>query len=776
MSEHESVERATGTAAPHGAHALDLDLFLISFAILFLELACIRWFGSTVIFLTYFTNIVLLACFLGMSVGSMLANRPGNLASSVLPLCAVGVAAAWNIAWLYQSELGLVIDVGRQSAPELIYFGAEYRTADPTAFIVPIELVAGLFFVLISLMFVGLGQVLGRAFAASPDRVRGYLANVLGSIAGIVAFGALSYLETSPLIWFAVALALILRFVPRLNWLQLGAQMATLIVVAMTAYGADEPGDLTWSPYYKILHNREARVIVANNIGHQEMKALPREGELYLLPHMLLHDSVTEPSSTPDASGTTGHAAAPAPVFEDVLVIGAGSGNDVTAALLAGARHVDAVEIDPAIYRIGRDHHPNRPYLDPRVEVHLDDGRGFLRRTDRQYDLVVYALVDSLVLHSAYSSLRLESFLFTEEAFRDIARHLKPGGLFAMYNYYRQGWVVGRLVELARRSFGSEPLVLSLPPLDKIAPEDSQAGHYTVVLAGRPPVAGQPAALDSIRAQFAHSGSYWLSAVPAINIAHNSFGAVAPSPLELAELRNVPWMQLRPTAVETAGSGRLPDDNWPFLYLRRASIPAHNVHGMLIIAALSLLMLLVATRGQQRRLSGRMFFLGAGFMLLETKGVVHMALLFGSTWMVNSVVFLTILLFIALANLFVLRFTPRRLWPAYVLVVASLALNMVIPMASFLSLDEPYRTSLSCLVVFAPVFFAGVIFATAFRDSAQPDLDYGSNVAGVILGGLAEYFSLVVGFNGLIAIALGFYLLSWVLRPGWIGALRNRVV
>ena len=69
----------------------------------------------------------------------------------------------------------------------------------------------------------------------------------------------------------------------------------------------------------------------------------------------------------------------------------------------------------------------------------------------------------SLVLHSGYSSLRLESFLFTEQAFRDIRARLKPDGVFLMCNYYRQGWVVGRLEEMARKVFGTEPVVISLP-------------------------------------------------------------------------------------------------------------------------------------------------------------------------------------------------------------------------------------------------------------------------------------------------------------------------
>ena len=127
----------------------------------------------------------------------------------------------------------------------------------------------------------------------------------------------------------------------------------------------------------------------------------------YALPHLLNRD-------------------AGRPAFADVLIIGAGSGNDVSRALQWGAKHVDAVEIDPAIYRLGREYHPDHPYQDERVQIHLDDGRNFLRSTDRKYDLIVYALVDSLVLHSGYSNIRLESFLFTRQTFEDVRRHLKP--------------------------------------------------------------------------------------------------------------------------------------------------------------------------------------------------------------------------------------------------------------------------------------------------------------------------------------------------------------
>ena len=78
------------------------------------------------------------------------------------------------------------------------------------------------------------------------------------------------------------------------------------------------------------------------------------------------------------------------------------------------------------------------------MTVHIDDGRSFVRKTQQKYDLVIYALVDSLVLHSGYSSLRLESFLFTKKRSRTLRARLQPGGVFAVYNFFRQGWIVGR--------------------------------------------------------------------------------------------------------------------------------------------------------------------------------------------------------------------------------------------------------------------------------------------------------------------------------------------
>src|SRR5262245_21870103 len=160
------------------------ELFLISALILFLELACIRWFPAYVLFLTFFTNTVLLACFLGMSLGCLAVNHPRNyLTWTPLLLCVALVAGAGME--VLRRQLERLVDVGNQAAPQMVYFGAEYQVSDLAHFAIPVEVLVGLFFVLIALVMVGPGQELGRALNRVPNRLLAYTVNILGSLVGI---------------------------------------------------------------------------------------------------------------------------------------------------------------------------------------------------------------------------------------------------------------------------------------------------------------------------------------------------------------------------------------------------------------------------------------------------------------------------------------------------------------------------------------------------------------------------------------------------------------
>jgi SAM-dependent methyltransferase len=706
-------------------------LFLTGFLVLFLELSCIRWFSARVVFLQFFTNIVLIACFLGMSCGCLAARQKRNWLAS-FPLVALGTFAAARLTIaIYNYWGGLAVDVGHQASPQEVFFGAEYRNPDLAQFVVPIDLIAALFFVLITLTFVGLGQVLGRAFDRYPSRVLGYSLNIGGSLAGIVLFSAISFLQMPPYVWLAITSAGIAYLLYQDGMLSAPRLIALAVLVACVGapLNLSDRLETRWSPYYAVERDKLTGAIGVNNIGHQTMVPYELAGSSYSLIHLLKQHSGGKP-------------------FNDVLIIGAGSGNDITHALRFGVQSVDAVEIDPVIQDIGIRHHPNRPYQDDRVVRHLDDGRHFLRTTDRKYDLVIYALVDSLILHSGYANIRLESYLFTEQAFQDVKRVLKPDGVFLMYNFYRQGWIVQRVAAMANKVFGCDPLVLPLPHTDTI--HSSEQTGFTTIIAG---------CNQSIPASFRQHGTFWLNTVPPENIAVDGFA------LTLDTLPKGKWEPIAPTklVVDNEAPSQFTTDDWPFLYVSGRLIPDLTVRSMILLGLLGVAMVYFFMPKGRLQLNSRMFFLGAAFMLLETKAVVQMALLFGSTWLVNSAVFFTALVLILLANLYVIKAPSLRLGLHYLALIAVLAISALVPFELFLSGSPVWRYVVPCLLALGPMFFAGVIFARSFRDEANPDIAFGSNIAGSVIGGLAESFSMLVGFQHLLLLAIALYLLSvWV--------------
>jgi SAM-dependent methyltransferase len=740
------VRRAVGFAAgiPVSADSVALrasppgfQLFLVGFVVLFLELACIRWFAASVVFLQFFTNVPLIASFLGMSCGC-LAARSNRDWFRYYPLTAVAaVVAALSLYFIYVGWGGLAIEVGSQAAPQEVFFGTEYRNPDVATFILPIELVAAFFFILIALMFVGLGQVLGRSLDAHPNRVVAYSLNIGGSLAGIISFSVLSMLNTPPAAWFLVIGVGVGYLLHRAGGLTLPRALALValpFVIALPGILARSDVNLRWSPYYAVIYNKALGQITVNSIGHQKMIPFARSASVYSLPHLLeLH-----------SGGQS---------FRQVLIIGAGSGNDIAHALRYGADRIDGVEIDPVIQDIGMSHHPDRPYQDPRVIAHLDDGRHFLRTTERHYDLVVYALVDSLILHSGYANLRLESYLFTREAFEDIKRVLKPDGVFVTYNYFRQGWIVERVAAMAEHAFGCKPIVLSLPSRGTLRPSD-QAGFTMIVTSCN----------ERIANAFAAHGRFWLSKVPPMNLGIDGF-ALQPASLPADE--QPLWQRIAPTAlVHDKGTPSLATDDWPFLYLRGRLIPDLTLRSTILMAVIGLVMIyLFLPKGSgafdgDSRIYGRMFFLGAGFMLLETKAVVQLALLFGSTWLVNSLVFTAVLVLILVANLYVLRVREVNLARHYVGLLILLSVGVFIPTDLFIAGGPLWRYAAPAVLALGPMFFAGVIFALCFKGVPNPDYAFGANVAGAVVGGFCEAFSLLLGFRYLLLVAGLFYLMS----------------
>jgi spermidine synthase len=633
-----------------------------------------------------------------------------------------------------------MLDVGKNtSSPQVVYFGTEVRVSDVAKFVAPMELVAGAFFLLIAATLIGVGQVLGRRFAAVPNAVEGYIWNIAGSLAGVLFFNLCSW-WLAPVWWFTLIAAGLIYFLlqeSRRPWLPIAlAAMAPLVLLTPEllhtgVIRADYPEE-AWSPYYRINYSAKSRTIVVNLLGHQQMISRNDPFPAYALPYLLNRD--------------TGQAQ-----FHDILIIGAGSGNDLSRALQWAApdAHIDAVEIDPVIQRLGRRDHPDRPYQDPRVTAHLGDGRNFLRSTTRKYDLVVFALIDSLVLHSSVSNIRLESYLFTREAMADVRNRLKPDGVFVMYNYFRQGWIVSRLTKTLDTVFGQAPMVVMMPERASITAEEKADG-FTAFFSG--------ARAQKMQQAFRDRGPYYLPS------------GVAPTPNSASGFQSIPGsnvLRFIPARVEIPADIRIAEDVWPFLYLRNPMIPDLSWRGIVVMGVISLLLLWGfgwrTNRGQFTSLNAIMLLLGAGFMLLETKAVVHNALIYGSTWTVNTVVFSAMLVMILGANLWVLRHRPRNLTPYYIGLIITLILNIVVPLDSFLGLPYAIQGIASGALVFSPILCAGVIFATLFAQSPMPEQALAYNTAGAILGGLTETSSLLIGFQWLLALAALIYIGSWLL-------------
>ncbi len=517
--------------------------------------------------------------------------------------------------------------------------------------------------------------------------------------------------------------------------------------------------EFRWSPYYRLDYYPAPRHISVNLIGHQAMHDKDYVSPEYALPHLLQRDALAKLGQAAAAlRGRADHRRRQRQRREPRPRVGR----------QAHRRRRDRSG-DPEARRTRP---PAAAVLDdPRVTVHLDDGRNFLRSTQKKYDLVIYALVDSLVLHSSYSNIRLESYLFTRQAFEDIQRCLKPNGLFITYNYFRQGWIVARLVSTLEGVFGKDTCFVFAWPFRSVIPSEEAFDGFGVVFAG-------PGAA-MLRQTFPPDGEYWLPTAPPDAAAPNGFDSFERESEKLAGASITArqgalegWWRFAPVKVLFPAEPIVQTtDDWPLLYVREPMLPMRPViSGMLVmgVIAASLIFLVLrepAAIGPAKGTRGwnfdtRMFLLGAGFMLIETKAVVNMALLFGSTWIVNSVVFFAVLVMILLANLFVLRVRPEKLWPYYAVLFVTLAINTIVPLDVFLGWPRGLQIAASCLLVFAPIALAGVVFATAFGRTAHPDSALGANIAGAMLGGLAENFSMLIGFQYLGLVALAFYALS----------------
>jgi SAM-dependent methyltransferase len=662
-------------------------LVALSFLMLFSELALIRWLGAHIFYLSYFSNFVLLGSFLGFGLGFLWAGRSRRAIYPLAPLL-LGTL----VAYVYVFDVPLDV-----TTRDVVFF----QSITPSSAL-PREVVLVLLFVSVAAAMATIGDGVARTFARFRP-LEAYKWDLVGSVLGIATFTVLAFLGAQPLVWVLIIAAMFLATLPlRTVRLTLTGAGIVVLLVPFVAEARDntvssqERGfvegatnkQLLWSPYYRITSldiPAGGKSTFVNQTPHWHQ--FSTEGNpLY----ERIYDRLAEPEGG------------------DVLVIGAGSGNDVDAALRRDVEHVDAVEIDPRLMEIAEDSHPTDPYGDPRVDTHVDDGRAYLERSNKQWDRIILALPDSLTLVQGQSSVRLESYLFTREAMQSAREHLKPGGVFAMYNWYRQDWLVDRYATTLADVFGQPPCV-------------SLLGNNLAVLAA----SDDPDALDC----------------PA----------------------DETW--------QASGGGAEPvSDDHPFPYLQTRSIPPLYLWSGLLMIVLSVgavagvsLIGRADKAGAVREVAGYtdLFFMGVAFMLLETKSVVQFALLFGTTWLVNSLVFLGVLLSVLLAVAVSRRVTFRRPARLYGVLLAALALAYVIPLDRLLDLAVVPRFVAAVTLAFFPIFTANLVFTERFKDTAHSTVAFGTNLLGAMVGGLLEYAALITGYRNLLLIVALAYSLAF---------------
>ena len=660
-----------------------LRIFLVSFTLLFFELLCIRWIPAYVRYLSYFTNFILLASFLGMGLG-ILAARRATFRFPSFPLMVLLLAA---VVALNRFELNI-------SSTDVLYFGSgTHGVARAESFIL-----LPLIFTFVAAAFIPLGRTLGLLFTQTGP-LTAYTFDILGSLAGTAAFFVIGYFALPPIYWFAVLGLLVLVLSAKRQLIP-----SALMLIAAATIALFLQRGTSWSPYYKITLTPAMPAgynLDVNSIGHQSMIPWRNKEPFYRRVYELF----------PGAS------------FNRALILGAGSGSDTATALANGVKSVTAVEIDPIIMKLGAKFHPDQPYSDPRVRLVNADGRVFLRNTNEKFDLIIFALPDSLTLTSSITSLRLESFLFTQDSLAAARDALAPNGVLVLYNYYREPWLVEKLASMVGRTFGRDSFVSTY----------GGQGRGAVIVNGPR-----------------------LSEIPA-----GRFGPYSEKTFDPGE------KELRVTGEGffTATDKPPATDDWPFIYLPKKSFPVLYLRGLSVILAISLAAIfLVAPRSTLRRFDWHMFFLGVAFALLEVKALTTFALLFGSTWNVNSLVFFAILTSVLIAVLVNARFTFRRIWIFYVLLFGMLVLNLVVRPEALLLQNAVARYVIASGLIFAPVFLANVIFSNSFRETELADVAFASNLLGIMVGGMLEYFSMLVGYHMLLVAVIAFYFLAMILR------------
>ncbi len=693
----------------------DVEIFIISALILYLELVLIRWIGTEIRIFAYLGNLILVVCFFGVGLGCSLSERPVSLWRMGLNIFLLAFLVANPLQWERLDLKVVTYLLGGFEDYNIWQVGPQTQLVYVLAGLLALVGLTWLTFYI----FVPAGQLLGAGFQKHPRTIRAYSVNIAGSLVGVWVFQAISFASWSSPWWFAVAAALVAALVcirARQEWPVVAFIGCAALVVWL---GRDPSWRTVWSPYQKLALRPHAVTegtnsvlqgyeLTVNDAGFQLLLNL---SEPFLRQHpelFDLRDAQRSYYNLPFAFK---------PDIRRMLIVGAGTGNNAAAALRHGVEHIDCVEIDPQIYALGKELHPEHPYDSPRVHMVVNDARAFLKQTTNQYDAIWFALLDSHTLGSSLSNLRLDHFVYTRESFEEAKRLLAHDGILIMDFDAPRLWVADRLFGMLRDLFGHDPLAFA----------EGYSTKYGVGSGATMICAERPVTVESV---------------------------------SNPELRS----SLTASLLKLKGNVRPSTDDWPYLYVETARVPKlHLVTSLTIIGAVLLAQRRLA--GPKYKLDWHFFALGAAFLLLEVQTVSRATLLFGMTWIVNAIVISAVLVMILLSNLVAWRW-PR--FPQGVIVTGlaiTVALLALVPLDWFNTLTGATKLIAASAFLTAPVFFAGLIFIQSFAICTDKARALGSNLIGALVGGLLESLSFVTGIRALVVLVGLFYWIAILRRP-----------
>lgn len=710
------------------------QLLLVSFVSLFLELLVIRLIGTEIRIFAYLSNLVLLATFIGLGLG-MITRRSFSLVLSALSLFLVVIlTSSYYIVRWPTLEFRFFSGITELLAPlSESYIWFQPNTYSKSGILIGFFLLFCLFILLVT-VFLPLGQMLGSLLKNHKRPLLAYSVNIVASIIGMWVFQLFSLARLSPYLGIVVVLASYTFFVKN----QLEKMVVLLLTVVLIAFIVPKAKSETiayWSPYQKlslslITHEKPKTkleealpkpsgwYLEVNNVGYMGLLNLSNEyhasvaaslngftNDRGFIDDFLLSDQYTLPFVFK-------------PKPRNVLIIGAGGGNDVAAAVRVGeSLHneeltIDAVEIDPTIIEIGKKYHNEDPYSQRNVNAIVDDGRAFMQKTAKKYDLIIMGLADSHTLSSSLTNLRLDHYLYTKEALARVKELLTDDGLFFLTFEVTRPWIGQRIAKSLSDAFGEKPTIFEV-----------RSGGV-----------------------FGWGGVFFVAGknkdiLPAV----------------LAENKTLGLYVKEHTKVFNTSINSLTDD-WPYVYLDKPRFPLIHIVTALVLGGGIFLL--------RKRLLGQgtfhiaCFFWGTAFLLFEFQNISKSSLLFGTTWVTNLFTISAILCLLLLAN----WVSHKKLFPvtfAFVLLVATVVLQLIIPLHIFNAWGLPQKVFFASLLLNLPLFFGGIIFAHMFASARNKAFAFGSNFLGSVFGGFLEVVSFATGIHALLYLVILFYALGF---------------